>query len=202
MTKRKIGILGGTFNPIHNGHIYLAREAMQTQNLDKVLFIPSNISYMKDQNEILSSKMRYDMTVLATKDEPCFEVSDIEIERGGSSYTYETLLDLHKLYPNDALYYIIGADSLFALETWKNPDIIFRECNILVAYREGYSLKELTDKCMELQDKYHSNITLFSTKDVPISSTMIREILHNGDDPQSILPECVFQYLISHHIQF
>ena len=117
----KIGILGGTFNPIHNGHLLLAEQARCFYGLDQVLFIPSGCSYMKRQEEILPGEIRFQMVQLAIADNPYFCVSDMEIVREGNSYTCETITRLHAQYPEDELYYIVGADTLFQMEFWKNP---------------------------------------------------------------------------------
>ena len=124
----KIGILGGTFNPIHNGHLLLAEQARCFYGLDQVLFIPSGCSYMKRQEEILPGEIRFQMVQLAIADNPYFCVSDMEIVREGNSYTCETITRLHAQYPEDELYYIVGADTLFQMEFWKNPEQIFTQC--------------------------------------------------------------------------
>ena len=124
----KIGILGGTFNPIHNGHLLLAEQARCFYGLDQVLFIPSGCSYMKRQEEILPGEIRFQMVQLAIADNPYFCASDMEIVREGNSYTCETITRLHAQYPEDELYYIVGADTLFQMEFWKNPEQIFTQC--------------------------------------------------------------------------
>ena len=114
---RKTGIMGGTFNPIHIGHLLLAENAKDTFGLNEILFIPSGLSYMKKGMEIADKKMRLEMTRLAIADNPSFSLSSIEVEREGNSYTCETLEVLHKAKPQTEFYFIVGADSLFAMET-------------------------------------------------------------------------------------
>ena len=133
----KIGILGGTFNPIHNGHLLLAEQARCFYGLDQVLFIPSGCSYMKRQEEILPGEIRFQMVQLAIADNPYFCVSDMEIVREGNSYTCETITRLHAQYPEDELYYIVGADTLFQMEFWKNPEQIFTQCITAASVRQG-----------------------------------------------------------------
>ena len=132
--KKKIGIMGGTFNPIHYGHLILAERARESFSLDYVIFIPSGLSYMKD--DVLDSNIRYQMTALAIKDNPNFKISAIETNRIGNSYTYETLEELSLLEKEGStFYFIIGEDSLFNIEQWKFPERIFQLAEIIVAKR-------------------------------------------------------------------
>ena len=133
---RRIGLFGGTFNPIHNGHLALAQNAYEQCNLDEVWFIPSGISYMKKGQDIPSGMVRYKMVQEAIQGTEHFQVSDIEISRAGNSYTYETLVKLHSLFPEDVFYFIIGDDTLFTMETWYKPEEIFRLSNIIVTSRD------------------------------------------------------------------
>ena len=119
---KKVGIIGGTFNPVHLAHLMLAETAYETMELDEVLFIPSGCSYMKDESIIVSAKDRVNMLGLALAENPHFALSMMEIERQGNSYTCETLRELSEKYPDWELYFIMGADNLFDIENWKNPD--------------------------------------------------------------------------------
>lgn len=120
MTNRKTGLIGGTFNPVHYGHLFLAEQAMEYCHLDQVLFIPSGISYMKNVREIASAEDRLQMVRLATENHPDFHVSSVETDRPGESYTCETLLTLSREYADTRFYFIIGADNLFLLKSGKN----------------------------------------------------------------------------------
>ena len=115
---KKVGIMGGTFNPIHNGHLTLAQCAQKQIGLDKVLFMPSGISYMK--KNVLDPQKRADMVHLAIKDNPDFELSLIEVQKSGNTYTCETLEILTSNNPDTQYYFIMGADSLFQIEQWRN----------------------------------------------------------------------------------
>ena len=154
-TKKKVGIMGGTFNPIHLGHLIIAEEAFEAYNLDEVLFVPSGISYMKDPLEVLDAKKRVHMTGLAIEDNPHFALSTIEIDRDGNSYSYETLETLRKQNPNTEYYFLVGADTLFALETWKHPEILLPSCTILVAVRNGVPMEKI-DYWLEESSDYNS----------------------------------------------
>ncbi len=202
MAPLRIGILGGTFNPIHKGHIVLAERARTAADLDRVIFIPSNISYMKDQTEMLSSGVRYELVRKSIVSEPFFEVSDMEIRRGGDSYTFETIKELKGLYPNDILYFIVGADTVFSMEKWQHPEVIFQNAHILAAYRKDYEPDDLRHKIDLLKSSYGADITVFSTDNIDISSTMIRDALRNDHLAEALLPEAVVSYFKEHHITY
>lgn len=122
---KKIGIMGGTFNPIHIGHLIIAEKAREQFGLDHVLFMPSGMPYMKDCREVLPGKTRTKMTELAIQSNLFFAISTIEVEREGRTYTYETLEYLRTQNPDTEYYFILGADSLWKIEEWKHPERIF-----------------------------------------------------------------------------
>lgn len=192
---KKIGILGGTFNPIHNGHLLLAETARCFCRLDEVLLLPSGCSYMKDQNEILPGAVRLEMARLAALENPYFKVSAIEVEREGNSYTCETLQQLQRLNPDSALYYIVGADTLFHMEKWKNPEEIFRAAVILAAVRDGRQDAELEGKIQYLTERYRADIRLLPSLHIEISSTDIRRRCQNQQSIRYLVPEPVRAFL-------
>ncbi len=202
MAPLRIGILGGTFNPIHKGHIMLAIRAKKAAKLDRVIFIPSNISYMKDQSEILPAKVRLELVRDSITFEPSFEVSDMEIRRGGDSYTFETIEALKALYPHDMLFFIVGADTVFSMEKWQHPEVIFQNAHILAASRKDYEPNALEMKIHTLKEKYSADITVFSTENIDISSTMIRDALRSDHTAEGLLPEAVLRYMTEHHITY
>lgn len=196
----KIGILGGTFNPVHSGHLYLAGKAMEKAGLTKVLFVPSNISYMKDQTDLVSAADRIAMVELAITEYPDFILSEVDIERGGNSYSHETIADIREQYPDAELYFIVGADTLFQMETWRNPQDIFDQAVILVAYRSGESAEHLQEKIHELEKDYHARILLIAVDRVDISSSEIREAVRTGQSFDEMVPEAVREYVIRHKL--
>ena len=193
----RIGILGGTFNPIHNGHIALAKAALSELNLDKVLIMPTGISYLKANQQVESKIIRSDMVKLAVDKESGLEYSDIEIKRDGNTYTYETLLELKNINNECTYYYIIGADTLFNIENWKNPDINFKECVIAVMRRDDVDILEIEHKINELEEKYFANCTIIDVPKIDISSTLIRDLIKTGDIEKTkpLLPEKVYSYI-------
>lgn len=200
--KNKIGIMGGTFNPIHNGHIKLAECALEQYGLSHVIFIPDNVAYHKNESDMASADMRYEMTRLAIEGNERFSVSDIDIKRAGSTYTYETLHELKMMMPNDSFYFIIGADSLFMFDTWKNPDIISKECTILAAARDDAEKSDMTDKIVELKSKFDSDIRLIDFEKIDISSTEIRNRIRSGDIEwcRSRIPRRTLDFIISNSL--
>ena len=194
-TKKKVGIMGGTFNPIHLGHLIIAEEAFEAYNLDEVLFVPSGISYMKDPLEVLDAKKRVHMTGLAIEDNPHFALSTIEIDRDGNSYSYETLETLRKQNPNTEYYFLVGADTLFALETWKHPEILLPSCTILVAVRNGVPMEKMQEQASYLEKKFGGSIKLLTTPNIEISSTDIRKRLAENRNVKYFLPDSVLDFI-------
>lgn len=176
----KIGILGGTFNPIHNGHIALAETALKELKLDKVLIIPSGMSYMKSSIEMPDRMIRYEMTALAVKNHDGLEVSNIEVTREGNSYTYETLQILKNDYPDANFIYIIGADTLFSMEKWVKPEVIFEMTTIAVTVRDDFNRDDINNKCLELKKRFNASVILLNAPKVDISSSIIRNRISEG----------------------
>ena len=202
MKKNKIGIMGGTFNPIHNAHLKLAECAMNQYTLDGVIFIPDNIAYHKRETDMVPADIRLEMTRLAVSDNSRFSVSDIDIKRKGYTYTYETLSELKQKMPDSELYFILGADSLMYFDSWKNPDIIASECIILAAVRDMSERSDMEDKIAEIKKKFDCDIRIVNFEKMDISSTEIRTKLRNGDIQwcRSRVPKRTFDYIISKKI--
>lgn len=198
--KKRTGIMGGTFNPIHLGHLLLAETAREQYDLDEILFIPSGRSYMKRELEILPGETRLAMTELAISDNPYFRASDLEICRPGNTYTCETLQELRCREPDTEFFFILGADSLFALETWKNPREIFDSCTILAAVREERDREAVKEQADKLEQKFHGKVQLLSCGKIEISSSRIREQLQKGQSVRYQVPDEVIQYIEKNHL--
>lgn len=177
---KRIGIMGGTFNPIHMGHLMLAEHAYEELCLDRVLFIPSGNSYMKDNRLILDSRIRFSMVQEAIRDNPHFEISSIEVEKPGNSYSCETIADLKLIYPDTEFFFLVGADSLFMMEEWLQPHRIFGEVTVAAAVREGHGNEALPEKIRQLEKKYECRIVLLTCRNIDLSSTQIRELRKAG----------------------
>lgn len=192
---KKIGIMGGTFNPIHNGHLLLAECARDEYQLDKVLFIPTGHSYLKDDEEVLEPSVRAELTKLAIADNPNFELSTIEIEREGNTYTYETILEIKKRIPECELHFILGADCLFSIEKWKNVKTIFENAVILAAIRNGFDTKEFVKKAENLKQDYNAEIKFVYLPQFDVSSTQIREKIKENKSIRYLVPDDVREYI-------
>ena len=197
---RKIGVMGGTFNPIHIGHLLLAEWAMEAAGLDQILFMPAGCPYMKDNRYVLDGDKRLQMTALAIEDHPAFAVSSMEVERKGYTYTCDTMEQLKKEHPEDTLYFIMGADCLYTIEKWRDPERIFRASHVIAAARNGSSLAEMEQKCRELSHKFHGEILLLQFPAMEISSTDIRERAAAGRSIRYLVPENVREYIITNRL--
>lgn len=198
---KRIGILGGTFDPIHNGHLMIAKEAQNEYDLSEVILIPTGVSYMK--KDVTDSVFRYEMVKLAIQDKPEFQISDVEIQREGNTYTCDTIAYFREKYPTDDLFFIIGTDSLFSIEKWRNVQYIFNNCTILCATRPGEPADETIKqeeqtKAKELSIKFNAKINFIHCVPMDISSTEIRAYRKtNPDAPLNNLelPVSVAEYI-------
>lgn len=191
----RIGIMGGTFNPIHVGHLLLAQYALEENDLDEIWLLPTGCSYMKREDNAISPKERYHMTKLAVSDNSNMRCMDIEIKREGYTYTYETLEQLRNLYPEQEFYFIFGADCLFSIERWKEPQKIFDNCTIIAAVRSGASMEEMEEKKAELAASFQARIILMPFLQLELSSTAIRERVRTGKSIRYMVPDAVLKYI-------
>lgn len=195
---KKVGIMGGTFNPIHLGHMLVAENAYEAYGLDEILFVPSGIPYMKE--DVLDAKTRITMTGIAIEDNCHFALSTIEVDRDGNSYSYETIADLKKANPQTEYYFIVGSDSLFKMDKWKCPEKIFNEVVVLVAPRLGYSSDEMNERIAELKEKYNADIRVLPMNCVDISSTAIRDKVRNNKSLRYLVHYRVIEFIEKHKL--
>lgn len=195
---RRIGILGGTFNPIHNGHLLMAETVRESFELDKILFIPSGQPPHKTNDTVADAESRYEMVQRAVGSNRYFEASRIEIDRRGYTYTIDTLNILKKEYGSETqLFFLIGSDVIPELKTWRNCNDVFKMCEFIAAIRPGYD--EGTFKAA-LRDGLISEelkITLTKTPLMEISSSAIRERVRKGQTIKYLVPEKVEYYIYS-----
>ena len=185
--QRKIGIMGGTFDPIHHGHLVAASEVADRFALDEVLFVPTGQPWQKAAHAVSPTEDRYLMTVIATASNPRFSVSRVDIARGGPTYTVDTLSELHEAMPDAALFFITGADALAQILSWRDVDRVFRYAHFVGVTRPGY----------ELGDD-HLPAGVASLVEVPamaISSTACRERVARGRPVWYLVPDGVVQYI-------
>lgn len=193
---KKIGIMGGTFDPIHLGHLAVAEEVLEVMDLEKVIFVTAGLPPHKDNKNIALAKHRYEMTLLATIDNPRFETSMIEINRPGKSYTIDTFYEIKNDYKNAVdFYFIIGADSVFQLSRWKNSDELLKKCKFIAISRPGYDMDKLEREIDNLYEIYDTSIQIISTMHLNISSTMVRERLKEGKSIKYLVPHAIEDYI-------
>ena len=186
---KKKGIFGGTFDPILNGHLHVAYEALYNLKLDEIIFIPSGNPPHKTNKIVTDAKIRYGLVKMVVKDEKKFKVSDYEIKKNGLSYTYETLEFFNKLEPNTQWYFITGADCLMEIYTWKNIDAIFNSCKFVVFNRSGYKKEDILKQKSEVESKFDKEIIFLDIPILEISSTLIRSKIKEGKNISYLVPK-------------
>ena len=195
----KIGIMGGTFNPIHNGHLLLAETALKEGKLDEIWFMPSGLPAHKSNSELLSAEHRFTMVQLAVADRKDFIASSFELDRPGFTYTADTMLALSKEFPQHEFFFIIGGDSLMKFHHWVKPEVISAHTSLLAAGRNGYSKEELQNQEEKLYQTFGTKVTLISMPELNISSNVIRSMIkEHSDKEKDFLPESVYHYILEH----
>jgi nicotinate-nucleotide adenylyltransferase len=191
----RIGLLGGTFNPVHNGHIHLAREFCARLSLSRVLLIPTQFPPHKQKNVLAPAPMRLEMCRIAAAHEPHLEVSDIEISRGGTSYTVDTLKELSAHMKNTAFFFIMGADMFLTLEQWRDFEEIVRLTDLCAASRHTGEIKDLENYAKNLTTRFHARCHIERIPVAEVSSTHIRRLIASGGDAAGLLPAGVYEYI-------
>ena len=195
---KKIGILGGSFDPIHNGHLAIAESAYKDFILDEIWLIPAGHSPNKDEDKMTNAIIRAEMTELAARDIPHFKLSTYEVDKEETSYTYLTLSDLKKQYPDTDFYFIMGADSLDYFESWKHPEIICQKAVILVAVRDDMDLDDIQRKIEFIKEQFDAEIYPLSCPKIDISSSEIRTKVLTGKNISDMVPQAVSDYITKH----
>jgi len=189
----KWGIIGGTFDPIHIAHLYIAEVAMKKLNLEKVIFMPAGSPPHKTDRRITEASLRLEMVNAAIKGKKGFEVSDYEIQNKGMSYTYKTLEYFNN--KKREIYFIVGSDCLMNLHKWREVDKIFSLCKLVVVTRPGFSKSELIKKKIEFEEKYNGEIIFLEVEGKDISSTEIKEYIKEGLEIEKLLPKEVIEII-------
>lgn len=185
--RRRLGVMGGTFDPIHHGHLVAASEVQSVFDLDEVIFVPTGRPWQKEGSQISDPEHRYLMTVVATAANPRFTVSRVDIERPGQTYTIDTLRDLKQQFPNDDLFFITGADALTNILTWKNHEEIFELAHFVGVTRPGHQLQS--------DGLPADKVTLIEVPAMAISSTDCRTRVASGIPVWYLVPDGVVQYI-------
>lgn len=199
MIKLKTGIFGGSFNPIHNGHIELAKKFYKELGLDRLLIVPSYIPPHKFVDTPVFPDQRFEMCCLAAEGIEGLEVSNIEIKRHGASYTYLTLKELHSLYPDDELYLITGADMFMTLQDWKKPEVIFEISTVCGVSRNNDNTAAL-EKHAEYLKSLGARTVVLDAEIMTVSSTEIRRRVRNKEDISGLVDSKVKRYIKDHNL--
>lgn len=193
---RRVGIMGGTFDPVHIGHLILGEMAYLQFKLDTVLFMPSgNPPHKKERAGRATTRERIDMVKKAISNNPHFELSLAEAHDEGYTYTKETLLRLKSVNPDTEYYFIMGADSLFSFETWKEPQEICNLCTLIAAVRNQITSEQLDTQIKYLKEKFHSRILKLDTPNIDVSSKTLRKWKNCGKSLRYYVPDDVLQYI-------
>jgi len=189
---KRLGVMGGTFDPIHNGHLLTAEEAAVQFGLDEVVFVPTGHPWMKEQKEVSAPEHRYLMSVIATASNPRFTVSRIEVDRAGPTYTVDTLRELKGLDGDKVdLFFVTGADAMLEILQWKDPEEILALAHFIAATRPGYDLTRFEAEA----PTRHPNVSVMNIPALAISSTDIRKRVGEGRPIRYLVPEGVESYI-------
>lgn len=197
---KKIGIMGGTFNPIHKGHLLMGKLAYEQAGLDEIWFMASKNPPHKRDMDLAGENHRANMVKLATTPVSYFNYSDFELRRDGITYTADTLSLLKKEYQDCRFYFIIGGDSFFQFHTWYHPEIILANVTLLVFGRDDISKEDMVSRKKELLSMYPGEVLLLDMPHIPISSSMIRQKIATNEDVSEYVPKSVQDYITLHHL--
>jgi nicotinate-nucleotide adenylyltransferase len=194
---KRIGIMGGTFDPIHFGHLVTAEKVQEAFSLDEVVFVPSGNPPHKKNRKVTEATHRLNMVKLAIADHPGFSVSPIEINRKGYSYALDTVDAFRRIYGEDTkLFFITGADAILEIATWHKADELMAKCQFIAAARPGYHF----DEAHTLPKAYQDRIHIFRETALAISSSRIRRLIGDGADVSDMLPQKVNTYIETHNL--
>lgn len=193
----RVGLFGGSFNPIHRGHIHLAQSVCESLHLDRVVLIPSKRSPHKSNDEYVSDEHRLNMCKLAVRDYPNFTVSNFEILNDGISYTIYTVRHFRELYPDDSLYLLIGSDMLLSFDTWKDYREIIDTVTLVAVSRQLGDYESLLAKAELLHQQCNARVVVLNVPPIEVSSTEVRKNIGFAKDYSCNLDEKVVQYIKS-----
>ena len=192
----KIGVFGGTFDPVHYGHIHLAEQALNECKLSEVLVVPVKIQPFKQDQHPAPATERFNMAKLAFAGRDNISVSDVELKRNGISYTIDTLREIKKTRGSDTVIaFILGADSFLKIEKWKGSDELLTDYSFIIGTRPGYRREELDSLISRLEKSYGTDVVTIKNKQIPASSTGIKEMIKSGKSCKGIIPPDVERYI-------
>ena len=203
----RLGVMGGTFDPIHNGHLVAASEVAAEYDLDEVVFVPTGEPWQKADRKVTPAEQRYLMTVIATASNPRFQVSRVDIDRGGDTFTIDTLADMQREYPDAELFFITGADALSKIVTWRDWESMFDLAHFVGVSRPGYTLPGIGEgddadaTLAPLESEVDAGrLSLVEIPAMSISSTDCRDRAAQGRPVWYLVPDGVVQYIAKHRM--
>ena len=204
---KSVALFGGTFNPIHSGHLIIAEQVRTRFNLEKVIFVPTNVPPHKDAVDLVNPKLRSIMAYLATSTNPCFDVSTYEADKAGKSYAIDTVKYFRQLLGEQVeLYFIIGADMLLELTKWKNIEELIKLCKFIAVARPGYDIKKILSQQLLVMDgsefltELIDNVIVEELPMIDISATKIRQRVKEWKSIKYLVPEPVEQFIHNHQL--
>jgi nicotinate-nucleotide adenylyltransferase len=198
----RIGVFGGSFNPIHIGHLVTAQTALERYELDRVLFMPCAIQPHKDPRLLAPADVRGRMVEAAIMDNPAFELLDVELQRGGVSYTIDSLKEVGSRFPRAELFLMVGSDTLMELHAWKSIDEILTRCRFIVFARPGYDLDRLSADALRLADPWPERLlqNACQIRQIDVSATEIRHRVAEGLSIRYLVPQVVEMIIMEHNL--
>lgn len=193
----KLGIFGGTFNPIHTAHLIIANTALEQYSLDRIMFLPNYQPPHKECDAMAEASVRFEMIQKAISSNPAFFACDYEINKGGLSYTVDTLKAFEEMYADDELYFIIGGDSVECFHLWYEPLEIAKRCKLLAYPRHA---RDLTESIAALKSRFNAEIYKLDAPEFDISSSYIRDCVKNGKSVKYLVPDSVLEIIEKNHL--
>lgn len=196
---KKIAVIGGAFDPVHLGHLAAAQTVYESFDVEKVVLMPLGDAPHKAVSRIPALK-RYEMVEAAVRDNPAFAVSDMEIRRGGKTYTVDTVREIKAINPDIDIYFVMGADELEAIDTWRSPDVLFSLCSVIAMSRPGYNTDGLVKKIEEVKKNYGGEAYFLEVPSLDISSSDLRKRIKDGRSVKYLIPKEAEKYIIKHDL--
>lgn len=194
----RVGLMGGTFDPIHLAHLVTAEAALEQLGLERVIFIPAGLPPHKLDREITPAELRYEMVKLAVASNDRFEVSRIELERAGPSYSVDTVEAMRRLMPGAKLYFITGTDAILGLDTWQDPQRLLRLCQFVAARRPGFDEPGIGEAFGAIEERYGCRILRIEAPGIDVSSSDLRRRVRQGRSLKYLVPDAVADYIQKH----
>ena len=196
---RKIAIMGGAFDPIHYGHLVTAQAVYDNFDVDRVVIMPLGDAPHKEMNGAAAAQ-RYEMAEAAVKDNPAFAVSPMEVNRAGKTYTVDTISEIKRINPGLTIYFVMGADQIQAIETWRQPERLLKLCSIIAVTRPGFDTAHIKRTIDRVKGKYGCDIYFLEVPSLDISSTDLRERIKEGRAVKYLMPDEAEKYIDEHDL--